>query len=100
MLMTVNADWVIKIKGILGCDPRRSLLMDIKIIFVNVGMWYSRKFNYSSCFFYDSYTWLQGIDNTYQTKSEDNESDEEMEGLCQRGLDTECCVFCKVIRVS
>lgn len=33
-------------------------------------------------------------------KSEDNESDEEMEGLCQRGLDTECCVFCKVIRVS
>lgn len=31
-------------------------------------------------------------------KSEDNESDEEMEGLCQRGLDTECCVFCKVIR--
>ncbi|CAH3043197.1 unnamed protein product, partial [Pocillopora meandrina] len=30
-------------------------------------------------------------------KSEDNESDEEMEGLCQRGLDTECCVFCKVI---
>ena len=33
-------------------------------------------------------------------KSKDNESDEEMEGLCQRGLDTECCVFCKVIRVS
>lgn len=33
-------------------------------------------------------------------KCEDNESDEEMEGLCQRGLDTECCVFCKVIRVS
>ena len=33
-------------------------------------------------------------------KSEDNESDEEMEGLCQRGLDTECCMFCKVIRVS
>lgn len=31
-------------------------------------------------------------------KSENNESDEEMEGLCQRGLDTECCVFCKVIR--
>ena len=30
----------------------------------------------------------------------DNESDEEMEGLCQRGLDTECCVFCKVIRVN
>lgn len=33
-------------------------------------------------------------------KSEDNESDEEMEGLCQRGLDTECCVFCKVIRLQ
>jgi len=30
-------------------------------------------------------------------KSGDGESDAEV--LCQKGLDTECCVFCKVIRV-
>lgn len=33
-------------------------------------------------------------------KTEENESDDEGDGLCQRGLDTECCVFCKVIRVN
>ena len=26
--------------------------------------------------------------------------DEENEELCKRGLDTECCVYCKVIRVG
>lgn len=82
MLMIVNVDWLIKIKGILGCDFRRSLLMDIKIIFVNVGMWYLRKFNYLFCFFMIVMFDYKVLIMFIKRKSEDNELDEEMEGLC------------------
>ena len=33
-------------------------------------------------------------------KRKDDDVDENVDGLCGRGLDTECCVYCKVIRVG
>ena len=33
-------------------------------------------------------------------KRKDDDADENVDGLCGRGLDTECCVYCKVIRVG
>ena len=32
-------------------------------------------------------------------KRKGSDLDQKEDGLCKRGLDTECCVFCKVIRV-
>lgn len=33
-------------------------------------------------------------------KQKDDDVDGNVDGLCGRGLDTECCVYCKVIRVG
>lgn len=33
-------------------------------------------------------------------KRKGSDLDQNEDGLCKRGLDTECCVFCKVIRVG
>ena len=33
-------------------------------------------------------------------KRKDDDVDGNVDGLCGRGLDTECCVYCKVIRVG
>ena len=33
-------------------------------------------------------------------RRKDDDGDENVDSLCGRGLDTECCVYCKVIRVG
>ena len=65
----------------LGCDIQENLIIHL-VFFMTVTLDY------------------KALIMLIKQKSEDDESDEEMESLCQRGLDTECCVFCKVIRVS
>ena len=79
----------ITIKSI--CKSSLPTVMDIICLFIYV--------LYLSWFFFFFVVTLDYKALTMLIKRKDNGT-ESVETLCQRGLDTECCIFCKVIRVG